>query len=489
MGLLNGKLALEGLTFDDVLLLPAYSEVLPKETNVSTVIGPNVTLNIPILSAAMDTVTESAMAIELARQGGIGVIHKNMSIEKQASEVKRVKRSQSGMITDPVTLTPGKSLKEADEIMRYYKISGLPVVDSSMRLLGIITNRDLKYREDLSVAVETVMTKAPLVTAPVSTTLETAKSILLEHKIEKLPIVKGDMLQGLITIKDIDKAKSYPHAAKDKEGRLLVGAALGVSEDSLVRAQALFDAGVDIITIDSAHGHSEGVLNTIRMIKKALPQLPVIGGNIATKEAAQALIDAGADCLKVGVGPGSICTTRVIAGVGIPQITAINEVYQIAKQKHIPVIADGGIQYSGDITKAIAAGASAVMLGGLLAGTDAAPGEMLLYQGRRFKVYQGMGSISAMKRGSSDRYFQGDTVELNKLVAEGIEGRVPYKGALDDVIYQLIGGLRSGMGYCGTKSIPDLIQHGQFVKITSAGQKESHPHHVEMTQEAPNYQK
>ncbi len=489
MSLLHGKMALEGFTFDDVLLVPAHSQVLPKETNLQTKIAKNVTLNIPILSAAMDTVTESAIAIALARQGGIGIIHKNMSIEKQASEVKRVKRSQSGMITDPVTLTLDKTLGDANELMRYYKISGLPVVDEAQRLLGIITNRDLKYREDLSESIASVMTKAPLITASVGTTLDKAKSILLKHRIEKLPIVDGDVLKGLITIKDIDKAKSYPNAAKDNQGRLLVGAALGVSDDVLARVKALYEAGVDIVTIDSAHGHSEGVLTTIKAIKEAYPKLSVIGGNIATKEAAVDLISAGADCLKVGVGPGSICTTRVIAGVGIPQITAINEVYSIAKEKHIPVIADGGIQYSGDITKAIAAGASAVMLGGLLAGTDSAPGEMLLYQGRRYKVYQGMGSISAMKRGSSDRYFQGGTVALNKLVAEGIEGRVPYKGELDDVVYQLVGGLRSGMGYCGAKTIPDLIRTGQFVKITSAGQKESHPHHVEMTQEAPNYQK
>lgn len=485
---LNGKLVLEGLTFDDVLLIPQKSEVLPTNVKLETYLTNKIKLNIPISSSAMDTVTESSMAIALARLGGIGFIHKNLSIETQAKLVRKVKLSENGMITEPVTLNKNQTLKDAFNLLSYYHISGLPVVEEDGSLIGILTNRDLKYREDLSTKVVEAMTKDCLITAKVGTTLEEAKTILLKHRIEKLPIVDEEYkLKGLITIKDIDKAKAYPNSSKDELGRLLCGAAVGVTSDTMERVKALVEAGVDVITVDSAHGHSVGVINTIKNIKSVYPSLQVIGGNIVTKEAALALIEAGVDCLKVGIGPGSICTTRVVAGVGVPQITAINEVYEVCKDKNIKVIADGGIKYSGDIVKAIAAGADLVMLGGLLAGTTESPGEEIIYNGRRYKVYQGMGSLSAMKRGSSDRYFQDSKNETKKLVPEGIEGRVPYKGKLEEVIYQLCGGLKAGMGYCGCKTIEDLKTNGKFVKITNAGLIESHPHDVELTVAAPNY--
>ena len=476
----------EGLTFDDVLLIPQASEVLPHEVSLKTKVTEKLELNIPIMSAAMDTVTEAVLAIAIAREGGIGFIHKNMTIERQAEEVQKVKRYESGMITNPITLREDAILQEANNLMKEYKISGLPIVDGEGSLKGIITNRDLKYREDLSVKVTDIMTKENLVTAPVGTTLEEAKSILLEHRIEKLPIVEGNKLKGLITIKDIDNIINYPNACKDSHGRLRVGAAVGIGSDTIKRIQALIDAGVDIITVDSAHGHSRGVVERIREIRKTFPDLDLIGGNIVTKEAALALIDAGVNAVKVGVGPGSICTTRVVAGVGVPQITAVMEVADVCKEKSIGLIADGGIKLSGDIVKAIAAGADCVMLGGVLAGTQEAPGEEILYNGRKYKTYAGMGSLAAMKRGSSDRYFQLESA-TEKLVPEGIESMVPFKGALKDTAYQMCGGLRSGMGYCGTPTIKDLKENGKFVRITNAGLKESHPHDVIITKEAPNY--
>lgn len=487
---LHGKLVQEGFTFDDVLLIPQKSEVLPSQVNLQTYLTNKIRLNIPISSSAMDTVTEAEMAIALARLGGIGFIHKNLTIEEQAKLVKKVKLSDNGMITDPVTLTGDQTLSDAIRFMAYYHISGLPVIKEDGTLIGILTNRDLKYRDDLDTSVKDAMTKENLITAKIGTTLEEAKKILLQHRVEKLPIVNESYkLQGLITIKDIDKAKAYPNAAKDELGRLLCGAAVGVTDDTMERVKALVDAGVDVITVDSAHGHSQGVINTVKNIKKNFPDLQVIGGNIVTKEAAIALIDAGADCVKVGIGPGSICTTRVVAGVGVPQITAVNDVYEVCKAKNIRIIADGGIKYSGDIVKAIAAGADLVMLGGLLAGTEEAPGEEIIYNGRRYKIYQGMGSLAAMKRGSGDRYFQGGKKEAKKLVPEGIEGRVPFKGKLEDVIYQLCGGIRAGMGYCGTGTIEDLKLNGRFVRITNAGLIESHPHDIELTAAAPNYSK
>ncbi|MCK9536801.1 MAG: IMP dehydrogenase [Bacilli bacterium] len=490
MDSLKEKIIGVGYTFDDVLLIPQKSEVLPIEVDTKTKLTDSIYLNIPIVSAAMDTVTETAMAIAIARQGGLGFIHKNMTIDEQAKMVKRVKLSQSGMITEPITLCKHQTIKDALELMRYYRISGLPVIEEDSTLIGIVTNRDLKYREDYASLVKDVMTKNNLITAPVGTTLNDAKKILMAYRIEKLPIVDNNYrLRGLITIKDIDKAKDYPLTAKDKNSRLLCGAAVGVTHDVLLRIEALVEAGVDIITVDSAHGHSKGVIEVIRKIKVNFPNLPIVGGNIVTKEAAADLIAAGVDCLKVGIGPGSICTTRVIAGIGVPQITAINEVYQVAKNHNIPVIADGGIKYSGDITKAIAAGADVVMLGSLLAGTEETPGDEIIYNGRRYKIYQGMGSIAAMRRGSKDRYFQEETAEPKKLVPEGIEARVPYSGKLEDVIYQLVGGLKSGMGYCGTKTINELKSEGKFIKITKAGLVESHPHDVELTATAPNYQK
>ena len=483
----NSKIVMEGLTFDDVLLVPQASSILPHEVSLKTKITKNLELNVPILSAAMDTVTEAELAIAIAREGGIGLIHKNMTIERQAEEVERVKRYESGMITNPVTLSRTKTLKEADELMRTYKISGLPVIEKDGTLVGILTNRDLKYRENLNVKVEDIMTKENLITAPVGTTIEKAKAILLENRIEKLPIVKGKKLKGLITIKDIDNVINYPNSCKDTQGRLRVGAAVGVGEDTIDRIKALVEAGVDIITVDSAHGHSAGVVNRIKEIRKKFPKLDLIGGNIVTKEAAVDLIKAGVNAVKVGVGPGSICTTRVVAGVGVPQISAIMEVAEVCRKKGIGLIADGGIKLSGDVVKAIAAGADCVMLGGLLAGTDEAPGEEVLFNGRKFKTYAGMGSLAAMKRGSSDRYFQLESA-TEKLVPEGIESMVPYKGKLKDTVYQLCGGLRSGMGYCGTATIPELKENGKFVRITNAGLAESHPHDVIITKEAPNYQ-
>ena len=483
----NSKIVMDGLTFDDVLLIPQASSVLPHEVSLKSRLTKNLELNIPILSAAMDTVTESDLAIAIAREGGIGFIHKNMTIERQSEEVERVKRYESGMITNPVTLSRTRTLKEADNLMRTYKISGLPVVEDDGTLVGILTNRDLKYRENLDIKVEDIMTKENLITASVGITIEKAKAILLENRIEKLPIVKGKKLKGLITIKDIDNVINYPNACKDSQGRLRVGAAVGVGADTIERIQALVDAGVDIVTVDSAHGHSAGVVNRIKEIRKKFPKLDLIGGNIVTKEAALDLIKAGVNAVKVGVGPGSICTTRVVAGVGVPQISAIMEVAEVCKKKEIGLIADGGIKLSGDVVKAIAAGADCVMLGGLLAGTDEAPGEEVLFNGRKFKTYAGMGSLAAMKRGSTDRYFQLDSA-TEKLVPEGIESMVPHKGKLKDTVYQLCGGLRSGMGYCGTPTISELKEKGKFVRITNAGLAESHPHDVIITKEAPNYQ-
>lgn len=482
----KSKIVMEGLTFDDVLLIPQASSVLPHEVSLKTKVTKKLELNIPVMSAAMDTVTEAVLAIAIAREGGIGFIHKNMTVERQAEEVEKVKRYESGMITNPITLGEEAVLQEAENLMREYKISGLPIVDGEGDLKGIITNRDLKYREDLSAKVVDIMTKENLVTAPVGTTLEEAKAILLEHRIEKLPIVQGTKLKGLITIKDIDNIINYPNASKDSQGRLRVGAAVGIGNDTIRRIEALVKAGVDIVTVDSAHGHSKGVVEKIKEIRKAFPELDLIGGNIVTKEAALDLIEAGVDAVKVGVGPGSICTTRVVSGVGVPQITAVMEVAEVCNEKGIGVIADGGIKLSGDIVKAIAAGADCVMLGGMLAGTQEAPGEEILYNGRKYKTYAGMGSLAAMKRGSSDRYFQLESA-TEKLVPEGIESMVPFKGALKDTIYQMCGGLRSGMGYCGTPTIEKLKNEGKFVKITGAGLKESHPHDVIITKEAPNY--
>lgn len=487
---LHGKIVQQGLTFDDVLLVPQASEVLPNQVSLETQLTKKIKLNIPIVSAAMDTVTEARLAIALARQGGIGFIHKNMSIEAQAEQVDYVKRSESGMITHPITLTKESTLAEAEEILHAYKISGLPVVTAENVLEGIVTNRDLKYRVLDDTPIKDVMTKENLVTASVGTSLEEAKKILLDNRIEKLPIVDDKYrLVGLITIKDIDNVVNYPQAAKDKNGRLRCGAAVGVGGDTIFRVDALVKANVDVVTVDSAHGHSAGVINTVKEIRAKYPDLDIVAGNIVTSEAAKELVEAGANAVKVGVGPGSICTTRVVAGVGVPQITAVNDVYNYIKDTEACMIADGGIKYSGDIAKAIAAGANCVMLGSLLAGTKESPGEEVIYNGRRFKTYVGMGSLAAMKRGSSDRYFQKGNGEAKKLVPEGIEGRVPYKGELKDTVYQLCGGLRSGMGYCGTETIDTLRKNGMFVQITSAGLQESHPHDVHITKEAPNYTK
>jgi len=484
------KVAYRALTFDDVLLVPQHSEVVPSDVSIKTKLTKRIELNIPIVSAAMDTVTEARLAIALARQGGLGFIHKNMPIQEQAKQVDYVKRSESGMILNPITLHEDSTLREAEDILSTYKISGLPVVKQDRTLVGIITNRDLKYRELDDTPVQDVMTKDRLVTAPVGTDLEEAKAILLKNRIEKLPIVDGsNKLCGLITIKDIDNVINYPNACKDDKGRLRCGAAVGVGEDTLERVKALVEVGVDVITVDSAHGHSIGVIDTVRLIRKQFPDLDIVAGNIVTKEAAKALVEAGANAVKVGVGPGSICTTRVVAGVGVPQISAILDVCEYTDSLDVCVIADGGIKYSGDIVKAIAAGADTVMIGSLLAGTTESPGEEVVFQGRRFKTYVGMGSLAAMKRGSSDRYFQKGNGQAKKLVPEGIEGRVAYKGELADTVYQLCGGLRSGMGYCGTPSIDALKEHGTFVEITAAGLQESHPHDVNITHEAPNYTK
>lgn len=482
---MDNKFAKEGLTFDDVLLIPQASECTPNEVELSTYLTKDIKLNIPFMSSAMDTVTESAMAIAIAREGGIGIIHKNMTIQEQAAEVDKVKRSENGVITNPFSLTKDRTLQDADDLMARFKISGVPIVDNDNKLIGIITNRDLKFETDFSKKIDEVMTSQNLVTAPVGTTLTEAQQILARAKVEKLPIVDSEgHLKGLITIKDIEKAVQYPNSARDKQDRLLVGAAIGVTADALERVQAVYDAGVDVIALDSAHGHSKNIIEKVKEIKAAFPDLPVIAGNIATGEAAEALIAAGADCLKVGIGPGSICTTRVVAGIGVPQITAVYDVAEVAKKYNIPIIADGGIKYSGDVVKAIAAGADVIMMGSLLAGCDESPGEFEIYQGRRFKVYRGMGSLAAMEKGSKDRYFQTGS---KKLVPEGVEGRVPYKGPLSDTIFQMIGGLRSGMGYCGTRTIEDLKKNGKFIRITGAGLKESHPHDIYITKEAPNY--
>ena len=488
--MLNGKIICEAITFDDVLLVPQKSNVLPREVSLKTKLTKNIELNIPLISSAMDTVTEAELAIAIAREGGMGILHKNMSIEEQANEVDKVKRNENGMISDPITLYPDSLIAEAKEIMKKYKISGLPVVSKDKHtLVGIITNRDLKYRKENNQKVYEIMTKKDLITAAIGTTLEEAKEILLENRIEKLPIVDNDYtLKGLITIKDIDKAVEFPNACKDSSGRLRVGAAVGVGKDTIERVKALVDAGVDVITVGSAHGHSQGIIDMVKAIKANF-DVEIIAGNIVTAEAARELIEAGAGAVKVGIGPGSICTTRVVAGVGVPQISAINDVYEEAKKHGIPVIADGGIKYSGDIVKAIAAGASSAMLGGIFAGTAEAPGEEVIYEGRKYKVYVGMGSLAAMKRGSKDRYFQDVEDDIKKLVPEGIEGRVAFKGKMSDAIYQLIGGIRAGMGYCGAANIEELKINGKFVKITGAGLKESHPHDVNITKEAPNYQK
>lgn len=483
--MINEKIMYEGLTFDDVLLIPQKSDILPKEVDLTTRLTKKIKLNIPLMSAAMDTVTEAKFAIAIAREGGIGIIHKNMSIEEQKSEVDKVKRSENGVIVDPFFLSPENTLAEADALMGKYKISGVPIVDEDGKLLGILTNRDLRFEEDFSKKIDNVMTKENLITAPVGTNLEQAQEILRNHKVEKLPIVdENGKLKGLITIKDIEKSSRYPNSARDARGRLLVGAAIGDTADVLDRVSALVEAGVDVVCLDSAHGHSSRISAAVRKVKAAYPDLQVIAGNIATGEAAHDLIEAGADAVKVGMGPGSICTTRVVAGIGVPQITAVSNVYDVAKKYDIPVIADGGIKYSGDITKAIAAGADVVMMGSIFAGCEESPGAIEIYQGRNYKVYRGMGSLAAMAVGSKDRYFQSDS---KKFVPEGVEGRVPYKGHASETIYQLLGGLRSGMGYCGTASIPLLKENGRFVKITSAGLRENHPHDIQITKEAPNY--
>ncbi|MBQ7109140.1 MAG: IMP dehydrogenase [Clostridia bacterium] len=482
--MLADKFSKEGITFDDVLLVPQESNFHPRETDLSTRLTNKIKLNIPIMTAAMDTVTEASMAIAIAREGGIGIIHKNMSIEDQAAEVDKVKRSEHGVIVDPFYLSPENTLQDAENLMARFKISGVPITDDK-KLVGILTNRDLKFETDYSKKIKECMTHENLVTAPEGTTLAEAKEILRANKIEKLPIVDGDgNLKGLITIKDIEKAVQYPNSARDENGRLLVGAALGVTDDVIDRAARLVEANVDVVVLDSAHGHSYNIANCLRKIKEAFPELQVVAGNIATAEAAEYLIKAGADAVKVGIGPGSICTTRVVAGIGVPQITAVYDVAQVASKYNIPVIADGGIKFSGDIVKAIAAGADLIMAGSILAGCEESPGETEIYQGRQFKVYRGMGSLGAMNNGSRDRYFQEGN---KKLVPEGVEGRVPYKGPVSDCIYQLLGGLRSGMGYCGTRTIEELKTNGKFIRITGAGLKESHPHDVYITKEAPNY--
>lgn len=478
----------EGLTFDDVLLVPAYSEILPADTDTATKFSRNITLNIPLCSSAMDTVTEASLAIALAQQGGIGVIHKNLSVERQAEEVDKVKRSESGMIVDPVTIRDDASVSEALRLMQRFKISGVPVVDAGNLLVGIITNRDLRFESRFEIPVSEVMTPQPLVTVPIGTTLNEAKGKLQKHRIEKLLVVDdGGLLKGLITVKDIQKAIKYPNAAKDELGRLRVAAAIGATGDFLERAEALINSRVDAIVIDTAHGHSSRVIEAIKKIKQRFSGVEVIAGNIATSEATKALIDAGVDAVKVGIGPGSICTTRVVTGAGVPQITAVTECVKTAKNAGVPIIADGGVKFSGDVAKAIAAGADSVMIGSLFAGTEEAPGEVILFQGRNFKTYRGMGSIGAMKKGSSDRYSQEGTVSDSKYVPEGIEGRVAFKGTVADMVTQLIGGLRSGMGYTGCKNIKELQENAKFIRITSAGLRESHVHDVIITKEAPNY--
>lgn len=480
---MDDKILYEGLTYDDVLLIPQKSDVYGN-VDLTTQLTKKIRLNVPLMSAAMDTVTESAMAIAMAREGGIGIIHKNMTIEAQATEVDKVKRSEHGVIVDPFSLSPENTLAEADALCAKYKISGVPITENG-KLVGILTNRDLRFETDFDKKIKYVMTKEGLITAPEGTNLEDAQQILRRNKIEKLPIVDKDgMLKGLITIKDIEKAIRYPNSARDDSGRLLAGAAIGITNDILDRVRALVDAKVDVLVLDSAHGHSQNIMNAIDKVKNAFPDVQLIAGNIATAEAARDLIEHGVDAVKVGIGPGSICTTRVVAGIGVPQVTAVMNAYSVAKEYGVPVIADGGIKYSGDLPKAIAAGADVIMLGSLLAGCEESPGSTEIYQGRQFKVYRGMGSIAAMESGSKDRYFQTGS---RKLVPEGVEGRVPYKGHLSDTVFQLLGGLRSGMGYCGTATIPELKERGRFVRITGAGLKESHPHDVHITKEAPNY--
>ena len=479
-----GTIIGEGITFDDVLLVPAYSEVIPNQVDLSTYLTKSIRLNIPMMSAGMDTVTEHRMAIAMSRQGGIGIIHKNMSIQEQAEEVDKVKRSENGVITDPFYLSPDNTLEEANNLMAKFRISGVPITENG-KLVGIITNRDLKFEEDFSKKIKESMTSENLITAKEGITLEEAKKILAKARKEKLPIVDDNFnLKGLITIKDIEKQIKYPLSSKDSKGRLLCGAALGITANVLDRAQELVNAHVDVVVLDSAHGHSANVLNCVRMIKEKFPDLQVIAGNVATAEATKALIEAGADAVKVGIGPGSICTTRVVAGIGVPQITAVMDCYSVAKEYGIPIIADGGIKYSGDMAKAIAAGANVCMMGSMFAGCDESPGTFELYQGRKYKVYRGMGSIAAMENGSKDRYFQSDA---KKLVPEGVEGRVAYKGSVEDTVFQLMGGLRSGMGYCGAKDIEYLKENGRFIKISAASLKESHPHDIHITKEAPNY--
>ena len=488
---MSNKILGEALTFDDVLLLPQESNVLPREVDVSTRLTRQIRLNIPLVSAAMDTVTEARMAIALAREGGLGIIHKNMPIERQASEVDQVKRSESGMINNPITLTPDKSIRDALELMRHYRISGIPIVEATTngeKLVGILTNRDLRFETNLDQRLSEVMTREKLVTAPVGTTLEEAERKLQKHRIEKLLIVdENGQLKGLITVKDIQKKKTHPNAAKDAQGRLRAGAAVGVAKDSMERAAALVQNEVDVLVVDTAHGHSQGVVKTVRQLRKAFPNIQLIAGNVATEDGASALIDAGVDAVKVGIGPGSICTTRIVAGVGVPQITAIMECVKACQRHDVPLIADGGIKQTGDAAKAIAAGADTVMMGNMFAGTEESPGEMIYLEGRSFKVYRAMGSLAAMKQGSSDRYFQEGETNQKKLVPEGIEGRVPYRGKISDIVYQFVGGLRAAMGYVGAANIDELKTRARFIKITAAGLRESHPHDIIVTHEAPNY--
>lgn len=486
----NSKVVLDGLTFDDILLLPRKSEYLPREVDVSTKLTADIRINIPFLSAAMDTVTESEMAIAMAREGGIGILHKNMSIEKQCEEVDKVKRSESGMIRNPVTLTQEHTVADAMALMKKFSVSGIPIIDVTGKLVGILTNRDLRFQPNQKLKVKELMTHQNLITAPLGTDFSKAEKILQQYKIEKLPVVdKNGILKGLITFKDIQKKKKHPNASKDEHGRLRVGAGVGITYDTMDRIESLINSGVDVVVIDTAHGHSMGVIRTIKEIRKKYKDIQLIAGNIGTYEAALELAACKVDAVKVGIGPGSICTTRIVAGIGIPQITAISEVYRAIKGKKVTIIADGGIKHTGDVPKAIAAGADSVMIGGLFAGVEESPGEKVLYEGRSFKVYRGMGSIEAMKHGSKDRYFQDVEEDINKLVPEGVEGRVPYKGQLSDTVYQLVGGLRAAMGYCGVKNIKELKEKTEFVKITQAGQRESHPHDVTITKEAPNYHK
>jgi IMP dehydrogenase len=483
----NSRIFGQGLTFDDVLLMPAFSEILPSDVNIHAQLTKNIKLQVPILSSAMDTVTEASLAIALAREGGIGILHKNMSIERQAEQVRKVKRSESGMIVDPITLEVNATIGDALNLMKENKIGGIPIVDKGNKLVGILTNRDLRFETDRKRKVSEVMTKENLIIAPEGTDLRKAEKILRQYKIEKLPVVsKQGKLIGLITYRDILQLSAFPNAVKDKIGRLLVGAALGITKDVLDRAAALQSVGVDIVTLDSAHGHSKGVIEALKSLKKNFKNLPVIAGNIATAQGALALANAGADAVKVGIGPGSICTTRIVAGAGVPQLTAIMEATKALKGKNIPVIADGGIRYTGDMVKALAAGANCVMMGSIFAGTEESPGETIIYEGRKFKSYRGMGSIGAMNEGSGDRYFQGNTTDSKKFVPEGIEGRVAYKGTLSEIIYQFVGGLKAGMGYCGAKTVKDL-QNATFVQITNAGMRESHAHDIDITKEAPNY--